>query len=87
MKTTFTPSHWKKNLRHVFHLEKENVLTLPQLRGVMEQDAWAIRRLLESPDLYRQNFALQLNRLVTKLLQSHSYYQQNRLRKVLEKGT
>jgi hypothetical protein len=77
--------YWKKDPRHAFHLEKADILSLSQLKILLEQDAWAIRRFLESSDLYRQNFATQLNQLVKNLLKSQSYYQQGRLRRILER--
>jgi hypothetical protein len=83
MKYPLSKLYWNKDARYAFHLEKEDALSAGQLKVIMEQDAWTIRRLLESPDLYRQSFALQLNPLVKNLLKSHSYYQQCRMRKVM----
>lgn len=83
MKNNTSKLYWKKDARYAFHLEQEDLLSSGQLKVIMEQDAWAIRRLLESADLYRQSFALQFNPLVKNLLKSHSYYQQSRVKKVM----
>jgi hypothetical protein len=85
MKRTLAKLYCKKDYRHSFHLEKSDILSLSQLKIILEQAAWEIRRLLESTTLYRQNFATQLNELVKNLLKSQSYYQQGRLRKILER--
>ena len=81
MKNPVAKLYWNKETRYAFHLEKEEFLSAAQLKVIMEQDAWAIRRLLESSELYRQSFSLQLNRLVKTLLKSHCYYQQSRAKK------
>jgi hypothetical protein len=85
MKSTLAKLYCKKDPLRSFHLEKSDILSVSQLKILLEQDAWEVRRLLESTALYRQNFATQLNDLVKNLLKSQSYYQQGRLRKILER--
>ena len=83
MKNKLAKFYWDKQYRHVFNLEKVDVLSIGQLRKIMEEDAWNIRRLLESPDLYQQSLSTRLQRLMRRLLKSHAYYLQARSRKVL----
>ncbi len=85
MKRIIENFSWKKDHRHAFHLEKSDLMSIGQLKMRLEQDAWALRRLLESSELSRQNFSMQLNQLVKNLVKSQSYYQQSRLRRVLER--
>jgi len=85
MHDTIARLYWKKDPRHLFHLEKSTLMSLTQLKIRLEQDAWAVRRLLESSDLYRQNFSSQLNRLIKNLIKSQSYYQQGRVKRIIEK--
>lgn len=66
-----------------FHLEQLERMTLPQLKIMLEKEAWELKRFLDSPDLYRQNFHLTLTRMSKQLIRTQAIYQRARMERVL----
>lgn len=74
MQDDLTKLFRKKYNRSIFHLERDQALSATVLRKMMEEDAFAIRRLLESRDIYRGTIGLKLQRLMRYFLKSHAHY-------------